>query len=273
MLIRDDGDSWTAIGQPAHAWLAGQVAQAWAPRLDDDVVLAIEQHDVPWMGWDRRPPLHAEGRRAAAFFEAPAGPRLELWRHAADRLVAQSPYAALVVSLHATNIHTRYAEPSARPEAFLAEQRADQDRLLGLLAREGITRELAEHDADLLFCLDALSLTLCHGWPARELPSFDGRTIRVEPTAPDEATLDPWPLTPNELTVSVHARRFTERFDDEAALHDALDAAVYHRLTWRLRPAERGSQHLAREPGAASGHPGSALRVATINSTDPHLRR
>lgn len=236
MLISDDGDSWTAIGQPAHAWLAGQVARAWNPPLAGDVVLAVEQHDVPWTEWDRRPPLHAEAGRAAAFFEAPAGQRLELWRRVADRLVAQSPYAALLTSLHATNIHTRYAERDKWPGDFLAEQRADQDRVLALLAGDGVTRERAERDADLLFCLDALSLTLCHGWPGRELPPFDGKTIRVDPIAPDEATLDPWPLGTGELTVGLHARRLTQRFDDEIALHEALDAAPYERLTWRLRP-------------------------------------
>lgn len=239
MLIRDDGESWTAIGQPAHAWLAGQVARAWNPKLDDDVVLAIEQHDVAWTRWDRRPPLHAAGRRAAAFLEAPAGPRLEIWRHVAERLVTQSPYAALLVSLHATNIHTRYAAPEAWPEAFLAEQRKDQDHLLELLAGEGMTRVRAERDADLLFCLDALSLTLCHGWSARELPAFNGRMIRIDPTAPEEATLDPWPLSVEELTIGLHARRFTERFDDEAVLHEAFDAVPYHRLIWRLRPGRR----------------------------------
>jgi len=237
MLIRDEGDAWTAIGQPAHAWLAGQVAAAWAPRLAEDVVLAVGQHDVAWRDWDRRPPLHREAGRAAAFVEAPAQPRLELWRGVAHDLVAQSPYAALLVSLHATNIHTRYAERERWPTGFLAEQRADQDRLLDRLGGEDVSREQAERDADLLFCLDALSLTLCHGWPARDLPPFDDTTIRLEPVGEWEATLDPWPLRVEKLSVAVHARRFTQRFVDEGALHAALDAARYHRLGWRLRPA------------------------------------
>ena len=237
MLIRDDGHSWTAIGQPAHAWLAGQVARAWAGGLDAEVVLAIEQHDVAWTEWDLTPPLHAEAGRAAAFFEAPAARRLEIWTKVTGRLVAQNPYAALLVSLHARNIHTRYAERDQWPTAFLDEQRSDQDHLLARLASGGVTRDRAERDADLLFCLDALSLALCHGWPARDLPAFDGTTIRLEPVGPEEATLEPWPLIAPELEIGLRARRLTERFDDEAQLHRALDATPYHQLTWRLRPA------------------------------------
>jgi hypothetical protein len=236
VLIRDDERSWTAITQPAHAYLAGQIAQHWAEPLAGDVVLAVEQHDVAWTEWDRAPSLYAPARRAAAFYEAEMEPRLAAWRHIARRLDAQSPYAALLVSLHATNIHTRYLPEGATPPAeFLAEQRADQDALLAVLA--DANRERAERDADLVFALDALSLVLCHGWDGRELPPIDGTSIRVTPIGDDEATLDPWPLAVAELTIGVSARRLTERFDDEAAMHAALAATANQRLTWRLRPA------------------------------------
>lgn len=233
MLIRDDGGTWTAITQPAHAHLAGQVVRAWAPQVSEDVALAVEQHDVPWTEWDRTPPLH-EGR-PAAFFEAPLEPRLRIWGGVADRLVAQNPYAALLVSLHATNIHTRYMAPDAQPQAFLAQQRRDQDALLEVLP--GATREQAERDADLLFAIDALSLTLCHDWDARELPPVDGTLITLAPAGGGVYTMNPWPLRVDGLTVGVHARTLSERFQDEAALHRALAAAPNERRTWRLQPA------------------------------------
>ncbi len=236
MLIRDDEQSWTAITQPAHAYLAGQVAQHWARPLENDVVLAVEQHDVAWVEWDRAPSFHAPARRAAAFFEVAMEPRLAAWRHVAHRLEAQSPYAALLVALHATNIHTRYLpQDVTAPAEFLAEQRADQDALLVVLP--DATRERAEADAELVFALDALSLVLCHGWVGRDLPVVEGTTIHVTPVGDDEATLDPWPLSVAELTIGVDARRLTERFDDEDAMRVALAATVNERLTWSLRPA------------------------------------
>jgi hypothetical protein len=232
MLIRDDGKSWTAIGQPAHAWLAAQVARHWLPAPSEEVILGVEQHDIAWIDSDRRPPLHAEAGRAAAFFEASAGLRLEIWREAALRLVEQSPYAALLVSLHATNIHTRYRPPEDA-EALLARQGEIQG---DLLARTGAERGAADRDADLLFALDAFSLTLCHDWPARELPAVAGVEHRLTPTGAGTTwTLDPWPLDVDELEIGLDARCLTERFDDEAILHAALDATPYECLHFTLR--------------------------------------
>lgn len=233
MLVRDDGESWLAIGQPAHAWLAGQVARHWAPAQTADVLLAVEQHDIAWADWDRRPPLHTPARRAAAFFEAPAEQRLAIWRAAPLKLVEQSPYAALMVSLHARNIHLRYGEADA-PADLLEQQLVIQE---DLLLRTGADRSQAERRADLLFALDALSLTLCHDWPARDLPPIEGVALRLEPLGAGAWSLDPWPLDVPELAVGLDARRLTKRFDDELSLHVALDAALYEHLTWTLCPA------------------------------------
>ncbi len=178
------GETWTAITQPAHAWLAGQLARSWGtgdiapPEPRADVCLGIEQHDVAWADYDRRPPLHAETGRAASFIEAPVRERHLIWHDAPERVLAQSPWAALLVSLHGTNIHTRYVSLEHLPQedadivrGYLADQRALQDRLIEIA---GTTRAAAERQAELLFALDALSLSLCHGWPERELPPVDG---------------------------------------------------------------------------------------------------
>ena len=109
------------------------------PEPRADVCLGIEQHDVAWAAYDRRPPLHAETGRAASFIEAPIRERHLIWHDAPERAPAQSPWAALLVSLHRTNIHTRYvsvdyvpAEDADIVRGYLAEQRALQDRLIEL---------------------------------------------------------------------------------------------------------------------------------------------
>ena len=245
MLIRDDGESWLAIPQPAHALLSGQVARAWGnerfapPNPYEGVCLGAEQHDVAWAGWDLRPPLNTEARRAASFLEAPFDERLAIWDDAPERMLAQDPFAALLVSLHGRNVHTLYVnadvlEPAQRDAvtAYLDRQAALQERLLALL---GAAREQAERAAALVFCVDALSLRLCHGWPEGDLPAIDGTTIRFTPVSETEATLNPWPLGVPQLQVGLSARRMTERFDDEAALHAGLDGAPWSALHWVLR--------------------------------------
>ncbi len=247
MLIRDDGDSWLAIPQPAHALISGQVARAWgnerfaAPDPFEAVCLGAEQHDIAWADWDLRPPLNAEARRAASFLEAPFDERLAIWDGAPERLLAQDPYAALLVSMHGRNVHTIYLnadflqpEQSAAVTAYLEGQDALQRRLRTLL---GVERDEVERAAALVLCVDALSLRLCHGWPAGDLPAVDGTSIAYTPVSETHATLDPWPLAVEQLTVGLSARRMTERFDDEAALHAALDAAPWTALRWTLTPA------------------------------------
>lgn len=237
MLIRDEGSTWTAIGQPAHAWLAGQLARAWHEPLADDVVLAVEQHDVAWTELDRAPMLNATARRAAAFFELPAPVRHAAWERVVDRLLLQSPYAALLVSLHATNIHTRYGSPEQRPHAFLERQRADQDALLARLEPLGITREAAERDADILFCIDAISLALCHASDEASPTAPGLGTLQLRRSGEQQATIEPWPFAAQQVRCWLHARTLAERFDDEDALRSALDAAPWQRLEWRLRPS------------------------------------
>jgi hypothetical protein len=245
MLIVDTGDAWTAITQPAHAWLAGQLAQSWGagdiapPEPWADVCLGVEQHDVAWADYDRRPPLHAESGRAASFIEAPIRDRHLIWHDAPDRVLAQSPWAALLVSLHGTNIHTRYVSVDHLPQddadivrGYLADQRALQDRLITLA---GTTRAAAERQAELLFALDALSLSLCHGWPERELPAVDGVVIRYVPDGDGTATLDPWPFAAPVVTVTLGARTLTERFTDERAMQAALTDTPLEQRAYTLR--------------------------------------
>ncbi len=191
MLIRDDGDSWLAMPQPAHALLSGQLARAWgngqfaAPDPYESVCLGAEQHDIAWSDWDLRPPLNPAARRAASFLEAPFDERLAIWDGAPERLLAQDPFAALLVSMHGRNVHTIYLsadflEPAQRAAvtAYLEGQAALQDRLIALL---GVRREDVERAAALVLCVDALSLRLCHGWPGGELPAVDGTAISFAP--------------------------------------------------------------------------------------------
>lgn len=247
MLIVDRGEAWTAITQPAHAWLAGQLARSWGtrdiapPEPRADVCLGIEQHDVAWVAYDRRPPLHAETGRAASFIEAPIRERHLIWHDAPERVLAQSPWAALLVSLHGTNIHTRYvsvdhlpAEDADIVRGYLADQRALQDRLIAIA---GTTRAAAERQAELLFALDALSLSLCHGWPERELPAVDGVVIRYLPSGEREALLDPWPFAEPQVRATLGARTLTERFTDEEPMQAALANAPSEHRSYTLRPA------------------------------------
>ena len=105
MVLREDGDGVIAIGQPAHAWVSGQLARAWgndafpAPEPREEVCLAAEQHDLGMAACDVAPALNPDTGRPQSFLEMPVATHLELWARAPRLARSQSRYPALLVSL------------------------------------------------------------------------------------------------------------------------------------------------------------------------------
>src|ERR687898_1664883 len=188
MLVRDA----LVIGQPAHAWIPGQLARAGgnggfpAPAPREPVCLAAEQHDVGWQDADLEP-LRGEDGRPLSFIEYPRPEHIAIWRDAARRLLAQSRYATLLVSLHGTSLYER-SDPDAHPPEVAAAIRAylrdERDRQRELAA--GLDPEEVARNRRLIAALDRLSLALCRGVPVTldDVPGADGpAAIRVEHVA------------------------------------------------------------------------------------------
>ena len=76
----------------------------------------------------------------------------------------------------------------------------------------------------LLWIWDFLSLGLCLRWEGR---SVEGITLR-------EGTIDPWPFGADEVVLRTEGRRLEGRFEDEAAMRAALDAAPWVELRFEL---------------------------------------
>lgn len=253
MLIREeaDGDGWLAIGQASHAWLSGQLARAWGsaaverPEPFEAVCLAAEQHDVGMAEWDRRPALDAATGRAMAFTAMPRPLHLDLWTRAAAKLETQSRYAALLVSMHGTWLYRSFVrEDTPAIRAYLDGQAAYQAALIERLEADPAA---VERNRRLVACWDALSLALCLGWAARELPPVPGTegqdvVLRYAPAGAGAAVLDPWPFAADRVTVEAEGRRLSGGFTAEAELHAALDAAPASRLEWTLRAATPGAR-------------------------------
>jgi hypothetical protein len=243
MLLRADGDTVICIGQPAHAWISGQLARAWGnPRFGavepwEEVCLGAEQHDIGMAVSDLAPTLNPETGLPRSFVEWPLTEKLALWRTAPDLLLPQSRYAALLTSMHGHALYAR-EDPAARgPEvdAFLA---AEEERQAGLLESLDVDPGEARRNQRLLWTWDSLSLALCLDWGPHTLtavPAADG-VVDVE-LGPD-GTLDPWPFGAPELTVRTEGRRLRGRYADQDALRAAWDAAPWVTLSLRLAPAD-----------------------------------
>lgn len=234
------------IGQPAHAWVSGQLARAWgnaafpAPTPEAAVVLAADQHDVGWADADLAPPLYPATGRPMPFTAVPRPYHLAIWRSAAERLLAQSRYAALLVSLHGTGLYERMRgdhppETAAAIDSYLAEQHALQADLSAGLDPE----EVAGHRA-LLRCWDSFSLALCLPrlpWRLEGVPAAEDEATLVVDGDGEHITVDPWPFREERVEVGCEGRGLVGTFVDEPSLHAALAAAPWVPLRWVLSPA------------------------------------
>ena len=265
VLVRPDG---LVIGQPAHAWVTGQLARAWgnaafpAPSPREPVCLAAEQHDVGWADADLAPVLDDAGR-PLSFGAVPRPLHVAIWRDAARRMLAQSRHAALLVSLHGTSLYDRYVDPDAHPPEvaaairdYLAGERALQARLA-----EGLDPGEVDRGRRLILALDRLSLALCHGDAVTldGVPAVGGggAAVAVAPAGtpglpaaavrddgavpPGTATVryavDPWPFTADAVVVGCEARRLAGPFADAGAAAEALAEAEWVPLRWVLSRA------------------------------------
>ena len=244
MIVVEHEAGALCVGQAAHAWISGQLAREWgnerfaAPEPLHDVCLGAEQHDVGMAEWDLAPKLNPDSGLPASFLQMPLTTHLELWSAAPRKVVAQSPYAALLVSMHGHALYSRRdttepnAEDSGQVRRFLADQESFQADVLEHLGEDA---ERARRNQKLVWALDFLSLALfMRDWIPDDVPTPEG-DIRVEP-AGDGLTVDPWPFREDRVRVRCYGRTLEGRFDTEQAMHDALAAARWQQLNYELRP-------------------------------------
>jgi hypothetical protein len=227
VLLRPDGDATICIGQPAHAWVSGQLARAWQPRPEpyEEVCLAAYQHDAGMADWDAAPELNPDTGLPLSFMEMPLTTHLELWSHAPHRVLPQSRYAAVLVSMHGTALYEMRdldrmeAAQADAVRRYLAAQRTLQHDLGG-----GLDKDELERNQRLLWIWDFLSLALCLRWEGR---SVEG----IEYTG---TTFEPWPFRDESVTLKTEGRRLAGRFEDEDEMRAALDRAPWVTLEFSL---------------------------------------
>jgi hypothetical protein len=246
VILRSDPRGTLLIGQPAHAWLSGRLADRWRWPFEPaaEVRLAALQHDIGMAAWDAAPDLDPGTGLPYSFTSMPRAMHAGLWSRAARLLVAQSGYAALLVSLHGTGLYERYVperERAADPvRSYLESERTFQRSLVEWL---GADPAQVERNAALLRCWDWLSLFLCTGADAGgSFPGVPGGHDPVDMSVcwagggRIDAALEPWPFSGEALDLQVEARLLEGTFPDQASLDQALATAPRELLSLRLRP-------------------------------------
>ena len=188
MLLVDHPGGKVAVAQPSHAWISGQLARAWAGevRPRDEVCLAAEQHDVAWIDWERRPSYDPQTGLPYTFMSLDMPTKLAMWETGPDALLAQSRYAALLVSLHGSRLYKDLDR-----SAFEREVRATLDASDDEIAR----------NRRLLWTWDSMSLALLLEWRPWTIDD-----MKMEP----DGRVTPWPFATESLTVRCEGRLLTE---------------------------------------------------------------
>ncbi len=229
MMYREGAGGRIAIGQPAHAWVCGQMARAWgnarfgAVTPWEEVCLAAEQHDVGMARWDLQPTRNPDTGLPHSFLEMPLEVHLDLWTAGPPRLESQSRYAALLVSMHGRRLYERRDLSQASDtdaeaiRAFIETRRAFEERLLAGLRDDPLTAphatpEAVARNSQLIWIWDYVSLAVCLDWApstAKRVPTAGGETdIELQPIETG-LTLDPWPFKAPALSVRCEGRRLT----------------------------------------------------------------
>jgi hypothetical protein len=244
MLLRSEGSTVLAIPQQSHAWISGQLARVWGsdrfspPEPWEEVCLAAEQHDIGMADWDLDPTFNSETGLPYSFLEMPLEVHLGLWDAAPQRLMVQSRYAALLVSMHGVRLYRRRNLEQLQPEqadavrSYLEHQRDFQRNLIEALSQDPLSgpwvgEQALERNSQLVWIWDFLSLAVCLDWTgrtAREAPTLQGAVdIEIERgPRPRTLTLDPWPFHADAIPVRCDGRRLAKRLDSEQELEAAL---------------------------------------------------
>lgn len=251
MLLREDPAGTVAVAQPAHAWVAGQLARAWAEPFEpwEEVCLAAEQHDVGWAAWEAAPELDPATGLPYAFSALPPVRRLALWTGAGELVLPQSRYAALLVSLHGTLLVERFPPRGGKDvqgavAAYVERERAFQARVVASLRADPTyephaTPAAVARNRELVFAWDGLSLALVHG--VTEERSAAGYTLAPVGRDSGQVAVSPWPFRGGSLAVVCEGRALSGPCADDEELRRALAAAPWVTFATHLRPPSPGT--------------------------------
>jgi len=257
MLLRKDAEGVIAVGQPAHAWVSGQLARHWRETdfvgATEEVCLAAEQHDIGFLGWEQSPTLNPSTGLPHTFMEMPRRIHLEIWTGGIQQMLQFGRYPALLVSRHFTALAQRNglsgtAEDERLLTEFLDRQEEFQTSLETSLANdfyygELSTEEILLHHQQLLSLWDWMSLLLCHGlqkphvvaWSAWKKGAVELKLTTFEEGGA-KVKVTPWPFAIQAVVLVVEGRRLLRSYTNEGEMRDGLRAAAPVVLEMRLEP-------------------------------------
>jgi hypothetical protein len=218
------------ITQPDHARFSAELLSLWRPLADhprrEELLFAVREHDNGWRETDAAPHWNAEKGRPHDFLSLPREERTEIWQRGTARFAGEHPYASLLVTQHALQLHRERRGEEWQPFLdYLGEL------YQGLAEATGGAAEEVEADYRWLDLTDLISLAVCNGWSE----PFERYGFRGQLRA-GTLELDPFPLA-GATAFRIPCRRIPARaYRGDADLGGELAAARWEELPVRVAP-------------------------------------
>jgi hypothetical protein len=150
------------ISQPAHAALAGRLAESFSPDIfgpmTPEVIDSIARHDAGWAGPDLAALESAGEKQPQSFIACTPQAMVEIWRRSIREAEARSLLGGILTSRHFCLLAPRDGDPEHESFAQEETERRIPQETASPLSRDDLNR----FTAALGFC-DLLSLCLCSG--------------------------------------------------------------------------------------------------------------
>lgn len=260
MIARKMGDGrLLCVHQTTHGLMAAQFCRHWGnvdfatPQPYTPVMMAIAQHDNGWYEWELAPRLCVDGFPMDFMTHTHQTEKTILWQRGIDRVWAQHPYAALLVSRHASILYEKFLDQGAYEGenrraviGFLADQKGMMERARRLLGGDldllaAMQPEFIETNTRLLQFGDQASLQISVPWSAETTLThcpldYTGATVEMRMRYNDQTiSFDPWPYGVDQFEVTLEGYLIEgDHFADEADYHRALAEASFYRKTWNV---------------------------------------
>jgi Protein of unknown function (DUF3891) len=231
MIVVDEGERWRLITQPDHGFFAGEILGLWREAgvagnvRRGELIFAGREHDNGWREADAAPRWDEGRARPVDFMAMPGRERRELWERGTARYASERPYAALLITRHARELH---ADRRGR-EGWTEFLEAMDEREEELREATGASDQIVATDYRFLDLADRISLAACN---ASSRP-IDYRGLRIH-FHDGTVHLDPLPLA-GATTFRVPCRSIPNRpYRGDADLVSELAAARWQELTVKL---------------------------------------
>jgi hypothetical protein len=217
------------------------------PEPYSSVVLAATEHDIGWWEWEMKPSTLNDKGFPLDYHDGSlkylGQLRLDFYKNAVDRVRNRDPYAAMLMAMHGVTLmnagYGKYAYPpdrtsDPRVKAYVGHQEQLRLNLLADLRQSEQFKRFCSDEQiwtnyEYMEVFDQLAQYICNRYPlnskARKLgpsdtlndvdiPTQHGKPatkIAIDPIAPRQAVLTPYPFDLDPLPVSFAARLVPNR--------------------------------------------------------------